>query len=292
MSEQPLQGIGYLPDLADFRDFSKADVPEIMNKINLQAADTEIPTKNDFSNLFTPVRNQGSLGSCTAYASAGGIVEYYNKNIHGDSTPMSTLFQYKLTRDLMGVTGDTGAFMRTAMEALIEYGSVFEKDYPYDVKKFDLDPSINIKLKAQNRQALSYVRVDQRNVSTTDVLKELRRYASSNLPIMFGFSVYDNSWKQANSSGSEGAFPFPSKTDKMVGGHAICIAGFDDTKVVTNKQDGARTIGAFKIRNSWGDKWGVKGYGWIPYKYVESQLAMDFWLLTSMEWIDSKVTQK
>jgi len=181
--------------------------------------------------------------------------------------------------------------MRTAMEALREFGSVFEKDYPYttDSIKFDLDPSINIKLKAQNRQALTYVRVDQRNVSTTDVLKELKRYAAKNVPIMFGFSVYESSWKQANTSGSEGAFPFPASIDKMVGGHAICIAGYDDAKTITNKQDGARTVGAFKIRNSWGPNWGLRGYGWIPYKYIEAQLAMDFWLLTSMEWVDSKV---
>jgi C1A family cysteine protease len=288
-TEQRL-GMGYIPDLADFRDYSKEDVPDIYNKLNLETVDENIVIKNDFSSMFTAVRSQGSLGSCTAFASAGGIVEFYNKNVHGDTTQLSTLFQYKLTRDEMGVKGDVGAYMRSAMQALVNYGTVLEKDYPYttDLNKFDLDPSVNLKVKATNRQALTYVRIDQRNVTTTDVLKELRRHSAKNIPIMIGFSVYDNSWKQANSYNSEGAFPFPAKIDRIVGGHAVTIAGHDDTKVITNKQDSVKTIGAFKIRNSWGVNWGLKGYGWLPYKYIEQQLAMDFWALLSMEYVDQR----
>ena len=288
--EKPF-GIGYLPDLADFRDYSKENVKEIYNALKLEPDDSAITPKNDFSSMFTAIRSQGSLGSCTAYASATGLVEFINKNAYNDITQISTLFQYKLTRNLMGVKGDTGAYMRTAMQALVEHGTVPEKAYPYttDLNKFDLEPNIDLKIRALNAQAIKYVRLDPRNVSTVDVLKELRRHSAKNIPVMFGFSVYDNAWKQANSSGSEGAFPFPSTVDKMVGGHAVVIAGHDDNKKIVNKQDGKSTLGAFKIRNSWGVNWGVKGYGWIPYKYIEQQLAMDFWTLLAMEYIDRKV---
>lgn len=296
MSNQKF-GLGYLPDLMDFRDFSKdsPEVKEIFNKLSLETDPTAIPVKNDFSSAFTVIRNQGSLGSCTAYASVVGLVEHYNKNVHNDTTPLSALFQYKMTRTgIMNVKGDTGAYMRAAMQALMEFGAVTEKMYPYttDLNKFDLDPeSIDkyILTKAEKSQALKYIRIDQRNLTTTDILKELRRHSAINVPIMFGFTVYDNSWKQANSSGSEGAFPYPSKIDKVAGGHAVVISGHDDNKIITNKQDGARTVGAFKIRNSWGDRWGLKGYGWLPYKYIEAQLAMDFWALLGMEYIDRKV---
>lgn len=288
--EKPF-GIGYLPDLSDFRDYSRENIKEIYEALKLETDDTAIIPKNDFSSMFTSIRSQGSLGSCTAFASAVGLVEFFNKNAYNDITQISPLFQYKLTRNLMGVKGDTGAYIRTAMQALVEHGTVPEKQYPYttDLNKFDLEPNIDLKVRALNAQALKYIRIDQRNVLTTDVIKELRRYSAKNIPVMFGFSVYDNAWKQANSSGSEGAFPFPSSVDKMVGGHAIAIAGHDDNKIIINKQDGKQTIGAFKIRNSWGVNWGVKGYGWIPYKYVEQQLAMDFWTLLSMEYIDRRV---
>ena len=31
----------------------------------------------------------------------------------------------------------------------------------------------------------------------------------------------------------------------------------------------------------------TEGYGWLPYAYVEEQLAADFWTVISDEWLDS-----
>jgi C1A family cysteine protease len=64
--------------------------------------------------------------------------------------------------------------------------------------------------------------------------------------------------------------------------------GYDDELEITNRISGESTKGAFLFRNSWGTEWGDNGYGWMPYKYATAGVALDFWSLLSMEWVDTE----
>ena len=60
----------------------------------------------------------------------------------------------------------------------------------------------------------------------------------------------------------------PKPDEKLLGGHAVMAVGYDDTTEV------------FVIRNSWGNKWGDKGYFYMPYKFItNTDLASDFWVV-------------
>src|SRR5665647_125319 len=142
-------GTGWLspqPDLSDYTSASK-QITAFNKKLKLpsltarpQDRTTARPiTRVDLREWCSPVENQLELGSCTAHAAAG-IVEYFERRAFGKHIDASRLFLYKTTRNLMQVSGDTGAWLREAMAALVLCGVPDEKYWPYKVKDFDKEP--------------------------------------------------------------------------------------------------------------------------------------------------------
>ncbi|UFS70176.1 hypothetical protein LPW11_20165 [Geomonas sp. RF6] len=229
------------------------------------------------------MENQLTLGSCTANAAAG-MYEYFEQRAQGKYIDCSRLFIYKVTRNLLGWTGDTGAFLRATMGALTLFGSPPEKYYPYSVPDFDKEPSAFCYAFAQNFQAVQYFRLDPPGTSPTSFLNNIKKYLASGFVSIIGFTVYDS----ISQGSATGKIPFPVATEKVLGGHAIAVVGFDDNMKIKNTlKGGVETTGALLIRNSWGTGWGSAGYGWLPYDYVLRGLAIDCWSMIKGEWVET-----
>lgn len=292
---RPMPGTGWLPDLPDMRNLTPTSdaIKPLNGKIKgLRAtgeADVKLPKRLDLSCKCSPIQNQGKIGSCTAHAAAG-IVEYYMNLQAGtrNAAPRSRLFIYRATRDLMGVTGDTGAWLRGTMGALVLCGAPPERHWPYTdaVPDFDTEPPSFVYAIADNFEATQYFCHDAFGSQRTseEVLTSVKTYLAAGIPSVFGFYGFAS----ANDGDVPGANPYPAPHESTIWGHAVVAIGYDDDIAITNTTvPSIRTTGALRLRNSWGIDWGDEGYGWLPYEYIHDGLALDFWSLLSMELVET-----
>ncbi|ASQ89625.1 cysteine protease [Prosthecochloris sp. GSB1] len=286
-------GTGWLPPMPDLRDYTTEtpEIAEMAKKLKLKqgvkSLKSAVPDKADLREWCSPVENQGAIGSCTAHA-ASGVIEYFQRRAYEEHLEASRLFIYKTTRNLMGVTGDTGGWLRNTMGALVLCGVPLEKYWEYtDVDPdFDEEPSSFVYAVADNFEALKYFCHDPlgANVEKTAVLESVKSFIAAGVPSMFGFFGFPSFSETAE----DGGIPFPCENEQAEWGHAIVAVGYDDKKELGNPRCGRKTKGALLIRNSWGKEWGENGYGWLPYEYVLQGLAQDFWSILSMGWVDTK----
>jgi C1A family cysteine protease len=279
-------GTGWLPPKPDLRDYTKEkkEIKEFSKKLGIGEKKLKAAPSIDLRQWCSPIENQGNLGSCTAHAGIG-IIEYYEKKAFNKHIEGSRLFLYKVTRNLMQVKGDTGAWLRQVMAALELCGVPDEKYWPYKVADFDKEPDPFVYSIAKNYEAIKYFCHDPQGakIPFPDVLASVKKYLEAGIPSMFGFWGFPS----YQDSDVVGGFPYPGEGEKAEWGHAIVAVGYDDNKKIKNLKSNKTTTGALLIRNSWGATWGDKGYGWLPYDYVLYNVASDFWSLLGMEWVDS-----
>jgi C1A family cysteine protease len=198
-----------------------------------------------------------------------GILEYFERRAFGRYLDGSRLFLYKATRNLLGWTGDTGAYLRTTMKALALFGAPPEQYWPYRIAQFDTEPPAFCYAFAGNYKAIRYFRLDPAGKPAGQVLDSIRiSLAAASRRCL----VYRLHSMPRVGDGRED-IPFPQPGESVLGGHAIVAVGYDDERKIGADQ------GALLIRNSWGTAWGNRGYGWLAYEYVLRGLAVDFWSL-------------
>ncbi len=271
-------GMGWQPDLPDVRDFTLDDefiAKNLSKKESILLLGTDqLPTEADNREYCSPIEDQGRLGSCTAQAVVGAMEYMMLRGTEERHVDGSRLFVYKVTRKLLGLTGDTGAYLRTTMQAIATFGMPPEEFHPYDIKRFEEEPTPFLYSFGHAYQAIDYTRLDPKHKSREVALENVKYAIAAGYPVVLGFSVY-------SSLSNAPDIPFPTRGDRLRGGHAVMAVGYDDGHEIPSGE----TVPSLLIRNSWGRSWGDRGYGYLPYRYVTEGLAQDFWTVLKANWI-------
>lgn len=196
------------------------------------------------------VQNQGSEGSCVAFATTYASRSYlmanrpYSKDVY--RSPEYIYNQIKVSDCGSGSYFVNNGSYKGALNLLKSEGACSWNEMPYTDASCSTQPNASQKSNAVKGKIIDFERVTS---LTTNSLKTI---LLNKFPIIIGAKL-DQGFMNANSS-----FIWRNSSGGYVGNHAMVICGYDDAK------------NAFKIINSWGKNWGDNGYTWIDYNYVST----------------------
>jgi len=268
-------GYGWQKSLPDFRDFTPLSQEVRAMLAGLKAGGASfaaIPAKDSLAPYFPEVSDQGPINSSTAQACVD-LVQYFDRRSQGRTVQLSKLFVYQATQQLLGMSGNNAVDLRSTLKAIVAFGIPHEQHWPYDPSKINDEPAAFLYAVSDRYRSVQYFRLDGRNRTGQETLSIVKTFLNAGFPSVFGFSV-------PASISRDGDVPYRPTFDTVQAGQAVVAVGYDDQRLSSTK-------GALQFRNSWGRDWGENGYGWLPYAYVEEQLAVDFWTLISPEWLES-----
>jgi C1A family cysteine protease len=291
-------GTGWLPEVRDRRDHTvqRKNVASTLERMGVTALldKPKLPASVDLRRSCPPVFFQGGYNDCAANVVAA-LVEYFGKRARGRTDSVSRLFLWKVARNLAGVKGNSPVYIRQVIGALKLIGAPPAKFFPYlrggtlaaptaTDTRIDAEPSAFCYALAGDYRSISYYRLDFPGQTHSRLLEVARAHLAAQVPFAMGFPLSES----IHQSMKTGRIPYPSRGEKRLGNHAVLAVGYDDRIQICNRRPGSRpTIGALRIQNSWSARWGDKGFGWLPYRFVLQGHVRDLWTLTKIEWIDT-----
>jgi C1A family cysteine protease len=226
------------------------------------------------------VFDQGAFSSCTANATcfAAQVLHYAAWRAAG-FVP-SRFYQYNMTRmlGLQSLSADEGAYIFDACSAMERARCASETAFPYTLASSTAPPQLPALTSAAQAPwagGFDFVLLCSNSPTEAELLL-LKAALAANQPIVFGFEVFSQSMDAADASPY--MLRLPSSGDTNLGGHCVCLVGYDDARATGESARGGR--GAFRLRNSWGSTWADGGDCWVSAAFLMNH-GFDFYALAS-----------
>ena len=251
-------GLGFIPPTTNLSYTKGQDVSlNILSNpasYNFPITAGQYPPLFDLRNLskVTPVRNQGSAGSCWAQATYASLESYLLPGELWDfseNNMKNLLSRYNPEGFDRDASDGGNAYMSTAYLARWT-GPISEADDPYNPDSNVSPTDKPVRKHVQNVMFLP----DRANATDNNNIKS----ALTTYGVVYT-SMYYNGYY---SNDTNAAYYF---NETALPNHAVGIVGWDDNYSMNNFTSLPPSDGAFIVKNSWGTDFGKEGYFYVSY---------------------------
>jgi C1A family cysteine protease len=206
---------------------------------------------------YTPTpQNQGNINSCIGWAlgyAALTTQKAYANGITDKKTitdgAYSALFIYNQIKDGNCLSG---AYVHKAAAFLQANGDCNTKQFDDPPTNCDKIPEATLKAESQNNAIKDFVALFNRKTDAKTAVMRTKRSIAEGKPVVVGMRIKESMKKLTKTNPIWK--PSELASDNILGGHALCIIGYNDS------------LGVFEVMNSWGNLWGDQGYFYMTYK--------------------------
>ncbi len=235
---------------------------------------TNLPAKVDLRDKLPPIGNQGSYGTCVAWAVGYGHRTYlYGIEKGLNSSQLANTSNQFSPKDLFWAvpSGEKGAQcngtnFEPAFDILVSRGIATMKTVPYtQLGDCSSTPQSDWTNEAGNYKVKNYRMIDSKDWSANN----FKTHLAQGQAVSIGARLGDNfmQWQGSAVLNSETYL----QPDMQHAYHALVLIGYDDSK-------GAN--GAFLVYNSWGTSWGDNGFIWIDYNFFLNNFIFGAFVVT------------
>ena len=230
-------------------------------------ADADRPAQLVLNDYLPPVGDQQDTGSCVGWSTAYYCYSYSVAK-QMKLTPeqrQAAKFQFSpefIWDQFNGGDREKGMHIYEAFDVLAKQGCATLQEMPWNRDDITIQPSDEAKARAAKfkaRQTVWLFRGEEAG-EPPDPEKMKTWLWETKTPFVIGIKVYDDFMHVPH----DADFVYTPSSSNFVGGHAICIIGYDENKH------------AFRMINSWGEGWGDHGQLWLSEDYVKT-MAHEGW---------------
>src|SRR6185437_6612868 len=187
--------------------------------------------------------NQGSQGSCTAWATVYGVGSFYAHLKSGKPYNDTENLSPKFTYNQIAKGNCTCTSFIDNLYLLKTQGSCSLSVMPYDPSECSKQPDSLQKNNAEIHKITDWKKVDLHDVTL------IKQAIFEKKPVLFAINIDDGFHKIA------APYIWQARVGSTGEPHAMILVGYDDDRQ------------AFRIMNSWSTAWGDKGFAWINYDF-------------------------